>query len=110
LCAPLDLASEQSLDAYSDETSDRSQRQSDAQRVLSRHPNLRDQALKSPSFQAWKNTYRELFDDGQRWFVRIGIPMRTGGDRLLDLDELLLAWARSSDAPEAALIRALFER
>lgn len=76
-----------------------------AARFFQRHPAVRASALASPAFQQWRKQYRELNVDGERLFVQAGSPMSTGGDTLMDTDQLLLEWARqelAANGPRAA--------
>jgi hypothetical protein len=67
---------------------------SEATQYLRAHPDLRDRVHNSKDFKAWRKRFKQIDVDSIRYFVLKGEPMVSGGDRLLDEDELMLEWAQ----------------
>ena len=70
--------------------------ESTANRFMRAHPELRSKIISSPEFQHWRNGFKQIDVDASKYYVAKGIPMVSGGDRLMDEDELMLEWARLS--------------
>jgi hypothetical protein len=69
-----------------------------------KHRDLRERAHASAGFLRWRRQFKALNIDGEQLYLRSGEAMQTGGDTLMDEDELLLEWARQETAagPNAA--------
>jgi hypothetical protein len=67
-----------------------------AYHFLQSHPDLKERIRNSKDFQHWRDGFKEVNVDASRYFIARGEPMITGGDRLMDEDELMLEWAQLS--------------
>lgn len=71
--------------------------ESNAARLFRQHPELREKVAQSKDFEAWKlENFNFIEMEGSRYFIARGTPMVSGGDRLMDEDELILEWAQKS--------------
>jgi hypothetical protein len=71
-----------------------SENESEAIRIFKINPQLRDQIMRAKEFEEWRKDFKSIEIDGETYFIARGIPMVSGGDRLMDEDELMLEWAR----------------
>jgi hypothetical protein len=71
--------------------------ESNAARFFRQHPELREKISQSKEFEDWKlKNFKVIEMEGVQYFIARGIPMVSGGDRLMDEAELMLEWARKS--------------
>jgi hypothetical protein len=70
--------------------------ESNAARLLRANPALRERIRASEEFQRWRTGFKEIEVDGSKYFIARGEPMVSGGDRLMDEDELMFEWAQIS--------------
>ena len=69
--------------------------ESKAMAFLRERPELRERIAGDQEYRTWMDAFSPLEIDGFAYFVRKGVPMVSGGDRLMDEDELMLDWAKS---------------
>lgn len=58
-------------------------------KLLENHPQVREQVLGTPEFIRWRAALPTVVVDGETFAV-------FGGDRLLDLDQLIVEWVRDN--------------
>jgi hypothetical protein len=59
-------------------------------KLLERHPSVREHVLANPEFARWRDSLPTVLVDGELFTV-------FGGDRLIDVDQLIVEWVLEND-------------